>query len=226
MVEEDPCPICYSDLNNEPSYAQATECSHKYCLSCIRKWAQQKSVPTCPCCNGTFENVYEIKKSGKRVKLNAKTFAKSSKNFENVERAENQIISDDHWEYDQRAGIYRNGMKVKYLQNTGNRRRRTDAMYLRTHQGYTHRLIQFIQRDLLAMGGNRVHYREIMTLTERILMEVMMNGLDPPSSLHCDFILQFFNGNHKYMEIFCHELAIGEFFVKKPTKKFKNSPIF
>lgn len=46
------CPICYKSTNK---YCKIDCCIHKFCLSCINKWAKRKKQ--CPICRRAFKYI-------------------------------------------------------------------------------------------------------------------------------------------------------------------------
>lgn len=210
-TEEKDCPICYTSLLDETSFARIEDCTHEFCLNCIRKWSQEKSQPTCPCCNIQFKNVFEIKKNAVKIKLDAKSFAKTGKNSENQEIIETSggstsgpIISDMHWEIAQRQGIYKNNMKVKKFSiDITNRRRPVTPDWFRRYPGTANRLLPFIRRELQAVAPS-LPFQQMQAVEHRIYNDTLYTGLPKPGS--CQYLVEAFSGNKNYVAIFCHEL--------------------
>ena len=203
------CPICFCDLNEETSYAKIEDCTHEFCLNCIRKWSQEKTQPTCPCCNIKFHCVFEIKKNGDKVKLDAKSFVKTSKisndqTNSNAGETSSGIISDLHWEIAQRLGIYKNNMRVKkFTISIDHRRRPTDPDWFRRYPGTINRLLPFIRRELQAVAPY-LSFQELQKVEHKIHDGMLYTGLPKPGS--CQYLVDVFRGNKNYVEIFCHEL--------------------
>jgi len=211
-TEEKDCPICYESLLDETSFARIEDCTHEFCLNCIRKWSQEKSQATCPCCNIQFKNVFEIKKTGDKIKLDAKSFAKTSKNSENTDIIETSgggstsgpIISDMHWEIAQRQGIYKNNMKVKKFSiDITDRRRPVTPDWFRKYPGTANRLLPFIRRELQAVAPG-LPFQQMQAVEHRIYNDTLYTGLPKPGS--CQYLVEAFSGSKNYVAIFCHEL--------------------
>merc|ERR1712226_139303 len=208
MEDEQSCPICYNSLKLEASYAKVEECEHEFCLGCIRKWSQEKEQPTCPCCNHRFEFVLEIKKNGTQVKLDAKSFVKAHKSNTKPKNGSSStsgpIISDMHWELAQRLGIYKNNMKVKKLTNTrGRRPRAVDAAAYRMHPAWLVRLMPFVRRELQAVVPT-INFRKMQEIESKVYHDAQFVGLPRPG--RCQYLVDVFDGNLQYVDIFCHEL--------------------
>jgi len=203
------CPICFQELESELRFAQVEGCNHEFCTTCIRKWSQEKTTPTCPCCNREFNFIFEVKKDGSKVKLDAKSLVKASR-VKNRDRDELEtttgngvVISDMHWELSQRRGLYRNNMRVKQLRNASGRHRPIQAGWYRQHPGYLHRLFPFIRRELQAVVPG-LPFTELQAVESRIYQDCQFTGLPKPG--RCEYLVAAFNGNRQYAAIFCHEL--------------------
>ena len=211
------CPICYTELEDEPSYARIVDCTHTFCLECIRKWSREKQEPSCPMCNINFNFIFEIKlPSRKQIKLDAKTFVKANKikegnhhsNSIDVDAAATVGLfngySDFHWEYQQRKGIYTNNLKCKKLTNTGNRIRNATPEFFREHPYNSVRLLDFIRRELHAIVPQHGFF-QLQNFENQLNEFIRANGL--PTLENCSTLLKaIFCNNRKYAEVFCHEL--------------------
>ena len=225
LTKDDPCPICYSELSDEDSYAKIEDCTHLFCLECIRKWSREKNRPTCPMCNKSFTKVFEIKKSGKVVKLDAKTLVREDKSKNSQSNINEQPVSsgfgdfrDYEWEYQQRLGIYKNNMMVKkFSKRMFNRFKKPADLITSPHE--VTRLAQFISRELMVtcsrenadVNGVYGYCREWLP---KILMSIQKFGLPEFKKRRwtvntelIEILEKLMAPNKKWVHIFVHEVT-------------------
>lgn len=222
LTEDDPCPICYSELINEDSYAKIEDCTHLFCIECIRKWSREKSTPTCPMCNKNFTKVYEIKKSGKVVKLDARTLVREGKNSSNTVLQANRSngyddFRDYQWEFGQRLGYYRNDMKVKKFSKRFFHKFKKPADFQNNRREVA-RLDRFICRELMATAVKVQSMRLVSEFTEKWLVKILnsieTHGLPEfkknrwtTNTELPEMLKEILSPNNKWVHIFIHEIT-------------------
>ena len=103
-IQSNSCIVCFNSINEEEMCI--TNCEHKYCLDCLKKWFDRGNI-SCPFCRQDIEHFFKNNEKNNIVKVTIKTPANTTNNP--IVLGDTQInrnINENHVMVDRRKLVY------------------------------------------------------------------------------------------------------------------------
>ncbi len=102
-IQSNSCIVCFNSINEEEMCI--TNCEHKYCLDCLKKWFDRGNI-SCPFCRQDIEHFFKNNEKNNIVKVTVKPPANNVNINVLGDTQINRNINENHVMVDRRKLVY------------------------------------------------------------------------------------------------------------------------